>query len=89
VNKETVKGIAIGIGVGLLAPMVFPVVARAARPTVNATIRAGVTAWEKGRETMAEFGEYAEDMMAEARAGRHHPLAEVHGGDGNGGALGG
>ncbi len=71
-NRDMVKGLAIGMGFGLVAPVVFPTLARAARPSVNAAIRAGIVAWERGRETLAEFGEYAEDMMAEARA--HRPL---------------
>jgi hypothetical protein len=68
VNRDQVTGIAIGVGIGLVAPMVFPSMARMVRPGVNAAIRAGIVAWERGREQMAEWGEYAEDMMAEARA---------------------
>ena len=67
-TRETWKGLAIGFGAGLLAPLVLPAVARAGRPTLDAAIRAGLGAWERGREVVAEFGEYAEDMMAEARA---------------------
>ncbi|MDA8230692.1 MAG: DUF5132 domain-containing protein [Magnetospirillum sp.] len=67
-NRELVKGMAIGIGVGLAAPVMLPVLARIAKPSMNAVIRAGIMAWERGREAAAEFGEYAEDMMAEARS---------------------
>jgi hypothetical protein len=71
VNRDLVKGMVIGVGVGLVGPMVFPAMARAFRPGVNAAIRAGVVAWERSREQLAEWGEYAEDMAAEAKAGRH------------------
>ena len=67
-NSDLVKGLAIGVGIGIVAPMLFPTIARATRPGVGAAIRAGVLAWERGREKLAEFGEYAEDMVAEARA---------------------
>lgn len=77
VNRDMVKGLALGVGVGLLAPVVFPALGRVARPGMNAAIRAGVLAWERGRETLAELGEYAEDMVAEARAGRTPPAADA------------
>jgi hypothetical protein len=92
VNRDLVRGLAIGVGVGLVAPMLFPTVARAMRPTVNAAIRAGVTAWERGREQLAEWGEYAEDMVAEARAGAAEapmPAAGTQPPGGNGGMHGG
>lgn len=72
-NREMVKGVMIGLGVGLLAPVMFPAVSRALRPTFNAALRAGVSAWERGRESLAEMGEYVEDMAAEVRA--EHPAA--------------
>lgn len=75
-NRDMVKGLAVGLGVGLLAPMVFPALGRVLKPSVNAAIRAGVVAWDRGRETLAELGEYAEDMAAEVRA--QHP-AETSG----------
>jgi hypothetical protein len=68
VNREFFKGVMIGVGLAAVAPMVFPVVARAARPALQAAIRAGVNAYEKSRESLAELGEYAEDAIAEARA---------------------
>jgi Protein of unknown function (DUF5132) len=82
VNRDIVKGLALGLGAGLLAPMVFPTMGQIVRPTVNAAIRAGVVAWERGREKLAEMGEYVEDMAAEART-QHltmapPPSAEPH-----------
>lgn len=62
------KGIAIGIGVALLAPVVLPVLAKAGRPLARAAIKSGMLLFEKGRETVAELGEVAEDLIAEAQA---------------------
>lgn len=67
-NRDMVRGVAIGLGVGLLAPTVFPPLARVMKPTLRAVVRAGVVAWDRGRERLAEIGEYAEDMAAEVRA---------------------
>lgn len=69
-NRDLVKGMAIGVGLGILAPMMFPAVRRMAKPTVNAAIRAGAMAWERGRAQVAEWAEYAEDVTAEARLQR-------------------
>ncbi len=73
-NSDLVKGMAIGVGAGLLASMAFPAVRRMAGPTMQAAIRSGVMAWERSREQLAEWGEYAEDMVAEARMRR--PVTE-------------
>lgn len=67
-KSGTGKGIAIGIGVAILAPLVLPTVARAARPLAKAAIKSGFLLFEKGRETMAELGEAMEDIVAEAHA---------------------
>lgn len=66
--SNTGKTIAIGIGVTILAPLVLPAAARAARPLARAAIKSGFLLLEKGRETAAELGEVVEDLLAEARA---------------------
>ena len=67
-KSGTGRGIAIGIGVAILAPLVLPTVARAARPLARAAIKSGLLLLEKGRETAAELGEVMEDLVAEAQA---------------------
>jgi hypothetical protein len=57
-----------GLVGGLLAPLVYPVVARNARPVSRKAMKAGIAAFERGREIAAEWGEHASDLMAEARA---------------------
>lgn len=69
-NRDLVKGMAIGVGATLLTPILLPVLARVGRPAVGAAMRAGMSAWERSREAFAELGEYAEDLAAEARSRR-------------------
>lgn len=65
----------------LLAPVVVPAVAQAARPLLKEAIKGGMLCFQKGREAMAEVGEMFEDIVAEARAevesGRAQPAAET------------
>lgn len=63
-----VAGLAIGVGVAILAPVAIPVVATIAKPLAKAAIKGGLILYEKGRETVAEMGEVAEDLLAEAKA---------------------
>ncbi len=78
-NRDLVKGMAIGAGAALLAPVLLPALARITRPAMGAAMRAGTSAWERGREAFAEFSEYAEDLAAETRArqGPAVPAAEA------------
>ncbi|MGD8568008.1 MAG: DUF5132 domain-containing protein [Gammaproteobacteria bacterium] len=62
------KGIAIGIGMAIITPVVLPILARAGRPLTRAAIKSGMLLYDKGRETFAELSEVAEDLIAEARA---------------------
>lgn len=73
-NSETAKGLAIGVGVALLAPVVVTSLLGASRPLARAAIKSGLILYEKGREAAAEFSEVVEDLVAEARA----ELAEQH-----------
>ena len=57
-----------GLVGGLLAPLVYPALARNARPLSRKAMKAGIAAFERGREIAAEWGEHASDLMAEARA---------------------
>ncbi len=75
VGKTAILGLAVGVGVGIglavLAPSVFPQAARAARPYAKKAAKTGLEAYLRAREGLAEFGEFAEDVVAEAR----HELA--------------
>jgi ABC-type Fe3+ transport system substrate-binding protein len=61
-------GIAIGFGAALLVPVFAPSLRQSMRPAAKATMKAGLLAYERGRVAFAEFGEMAEDVMAEVKA---------------------
>jgi len=63
-----VTALAAGIIGSLVAPLVYPALARNARPVTRKAMKAGIAAFERGRELAAEFGERASDVVAEARA---------------------
>lgn len=62
---SAVTGVAIGVGALLLAPSVVPLVGRVLRPAAKAVIKGGLVLY---RDTLAEIGEVASDLVAEARA---------------------
>lgn len=65
-RSNVVTGLAFGIGAAVVAPVVVPAVARAAKPLAKAAIKGGLMLYVRGRETLAELGEVAEDVYAEA-----------------------
>lgn len=58
------KAVAIGVATVALAPVVLPLI----RPVLKATIKSGVTLFEKTKSVIAETGEVLADIAAEARA---------------------
>lgn len=63
-----VTALVAGVAGGLIAPLIYPAVARNARPTARKVLKAGIAAVEHGRVAVAEFAEHASDLMAEAQA---------------------
>jgi hypothetical protein len=57
-----------GVAGGLAAPLILPRVERNLRPASKRLFKTGIAVYERGRERAAELGEFASDMMAEARA---------------------
>jgi hypothetical protein len=57
-----------GFAGGVLAPLLFPSAARAARPAATSAVKTALALYERGREVAAEFGEAASDIVAEAQA---------------------
>ncbi len=60
--------LAIGIGSAVLAPLVTPVLSKAAKPLAKAAIKGGISLLEAGKEKFAEMHEVMDDLMAEAKA---------------------
>lgn len=67
-KSDAGRGLLIGVGVAIVAPVVLSVLSGVARPLARATVKTGIIAYEKGREAMAEVGEVLDDLVAEARA---------------------
>ena len=67
-KRNVITGLAIGIGVTVLGPILLPPLVRVAKPAAKAAIKSGLVLLEKGRETLAELGEMTEDIVAEAKA---------------------
>jgi hypothetical protein len=61
-------GVVIGIGALVLAPVLLPVVAVAARPLIKAGLKGGILFYEKSKEMIAETQELFEDLAAEVKA---------------------
>lgn len=57
-----------GVAGGLMAPLILPRLERNFRPATKGLFKTGIALYERGREKAAEMGEFASDMMAEARA---------------------
>lgn len=67
-QRKVLLGVAIGaVGIGIVRG-VAPAFRGAGRPLAKATIKSGMTLYEKGRERFARWGEVFEDLVAEARS---------------------
>ena len=66
-GNPTVRNAAIGIGVAILVPITVKLLAPMLRPVARSTVKVGLVALEKGRETAAELGEIFDDLVAEVR----------------------
>ncbi len=71
-------GVAIGVGL-LLAPVVIPMIAAAARPVAKAALKCGYMIYEKGGELCAEVAEAVEDLAAEAKSEVMSEIMEAKG----------
>ncbi len=69
-----VAGGAVGV---LLAPVIGPALARAARPAAKTAVRLGLEIYERGQVAAAELRETVEDVTAEVRA--EHASGEASG----------
>ncbi|MGD8842157.1 MAG: DUF5132 domain-containing protein [Gammaproteobacteria bacterium] len=73
-NDDFIKGAALGLGVAILVPVAVAVLMPVIRPMARSALKAGIFAYEKGRETLAEFGETVDDIVAEVE----EELVEAH-----------
>ena len=61
-------GIGVGVGMAILSPSLFTQASRNARPQAKNLSKSAVRAYMQAREGVAHFGEYVDDLMAEAKA---------------------
>jgi hypothetical protein len=68
--EDVFKGgnLLIGVGLAIGAAVVAPVVVPVLRPIAKSIIKAGLIAYDQGRVALAELGEQAGDIVAEARS---------------------
>jgi hypothetical protein len=67
-KRNLLTGVAIGIGATMLAPVLVPALAQIVKPAAKAAIKGGIALYARGRETLAEVTEAAEDILAEVQA---------------------
>ncbi|MGK9235668.1 DUF5132 domain-containing protein [Inquilinus limosus] len=73
-NGNVLTALVAGIVGAAIAPHVLPRLSNAARPAAKGAIKTGLALYERGRETLAEWGETAEDLVAEVQAEREEDL---------------
>lgn len=78
IKSDVAKGVAIGVGILALSPMVAPKVAKLARPLARATARTGNVFYEKGLEALAEMEDILEDFAAEVKVEFAHLNQQAH-----------
>jgi len=61
-------GLAVGVGVAVVGPLLTPVIGAALRPAAKAVIKAGLLAYDVGRQGVAQVNEMSGDIVAEARS---------------------
>ncbi|MGC2425372.1 MAG: DUF5132 domain-containing protein [Nitrospirota bacterium] len=63
-GADIVTSLAVNLGMVLLVPMA----AEMAKPIAKLTIKTGITAYEKGKDTLRDAVEAVEDLIAEAKS---------------------
>jgi hypothetical protein len=67
VKNDMAKGAALGAGLALAVPVLITALWPVVRPMARSAIKAGLMAYEKGREGIAELSEEFEDLVAETQ----------------------
>lgn len=75
-KNQAVKNLAIGLGVSILIPVAVNLLGPVVWPLARGALKAGILAYEKGRETVAEIGEVIDDLVAEVQEELHEAREE-------------
>lgn len=68
VEDVGLPGVALGVGVLVLAPFFGSALAKVGRPLAKATVKGGLIVYDKGKEVLLEAGEAFGQMLEESRA---------------------
>lgn len=63
-------GVALGAAAALFSPLWQPLLTRWSRPAAKGALKGGLAAYELARTRASEYGEKAQDLLAEAQAER-------------------
>jgi len=63
-GENLLTGVGVALGAVVLGPVILPLV----RPLAKGIVKAGLVAYDQGREALAELNERTGDIVAEARA---------------------
>jgi len=77
-NNDLFRGVALGIGVAVLTPLVIAALAPALKPVARTAFKAGIRVYEKGRETIEIVGETIDDITAEVEEEMLNAHETVH-----------
>jgi hypothetical protein len=61
-------GLAVGLGVVVLAPLFGPALGKAGKPLAKSVVKTGIVFYEKSKSVLAEAREAFEDIVAESKA---------------------
>ena len=87
-HSEMVKGVALGVGVAILVPVVFMAPAPVIMPVARSAAKAGLRADERACEAVEAVVEVIADLTAEARSElREERFAQERSGRGRGGSV--
>jgi hypothetical protein len=60
--------LAVGVGVAVIGPMLMPLLGGIIRPAAKAVLKAGMVAYDAGREGVGKLNEMSGNIVAEARS---------------------
>ncbi len=63
-----VAGLAVGVGALVLGPVIAPTITAVLRPIAKGVIKAGIYAYDRASEGLAQVNEMSGDIVAEARS---------------------
>jgi hypothetical protein len=66
--RNVLIGVGVGAGLATVLPAAAPILKDIGRPLAKASVKTGILAYEKGRELLAHWSEFFEDLVAEVRA---------------------